>query len=158
VAKRRKPAKRSVRSISHYLQSEIGPYDPSVYAEEDLYCDEVTSVLGAPIDGWTFELVYRVAIDGHGLNVNWAITISARVTADGPTAERRRVERIDICHSEVHRHRFWKSSDPVDDLGKRKRIESLSAGDAATVSRQWDIQMMLVSREWSKRARWWIDG
>jgi hypothetical protein len=82
----------------------------------------------------------------------------ARRVEDGPEAARRNVLRIDICHSEVHRHIFHQRSDPDDDLGIRQFILSLSNGDAATVSRQYDDQMAAISRTWQRRAEEWING
>jgi hypothetical protein len=155
---RRRPRRREVRSINlGYLPSHAQPYDPKDYPEDELNRDTIVSVMGAPIDGWLFELVYRFAI-WKGFNVDWAIMIFARRVDEGSQAERRKVLRIDICHSEVHRHIFQKSSDPADDLGIRETIMSLSSGEGAKVSGQWDYQMALVSRTWEQLVREWIDG
>lgn len=151
--------RRKSSRISEFLAADLGKYHPSVFPEEHLYRDKIASVLGAPMDGWIPELVYRLAIDKRtGLNVDWAIMTYAFRVEDGAAGPRRRVERIDVCESEVHYHRFRRSDDPDDDQGERHRIVSLYAGDAATVNHQWDLQMTLHSREWDKRLRRWIDG
>jgi hypothetical protein len=156
--RRRKPRRRVVRSINvGYLPSQAQPYRPQDYPEDELYRDTVVSLMGAPVDGWLFELVYRFALF-RGYNIDWAIMIFARRADEGSKAERRKVLRIDICHSEVHRHVFKRSGDPAGDLGIRETILPLSRDDGAKVSNQWDYQMALVSREWQQRAREWIDG
>lgn len=155
---RRKPRRRVVRSINvGYLPSHAQPYDPKDYPEDELYRDTVVSLLGPPIDGWLFELVYRFAIF-RGYNIDWAIMIFARRVDEEPKGPRRKVLRIDICHSEVHRHIFKQSSDLADDLGIREPILSLSNGEGVRVSREWDHQMTLISRNWQQRVREWIDG
>jgi hypothetical protein len=157
--RRQRPRRQEVFSINVGLPPN-GPqeYDPKVYPDADVYRDHVVSVLNdAPIDGWIFELVYRFGIY-HGLNVDWAIMINARAVADGLKAERRRVERIDICHSEVHSHSFKRSSDPADKLGERTTIMPLTARQAVRVSKAYDEQLALLSREWPERVRRWIDG
>lgn len=154
-----KKGKRGPSRLSQFLEADLGRYDPTVFHEDWLYRDKIVSVLGAPMDGWVPELVYRLAIDQRtGLNVDWAIMTYAFREETGATGDRRRVERIDICESEVHLHRFRRSDDPADDQGERRRIISLYAGDEATVSHQWDEQMMAHSREWEYRMRRWIDG
>lgn len=156
--RRRKPRRQQVRSINlGYLPSHAQPYNPRDYPEDELNRDTVVSVLGPPIDGWLFELVYRFAIC-RGYNVDWAIMIFARRVDESPKAPRRKVLRIDICHSEVHRHIFKQSSDPADDQGIRETILSLSSGEGVKVSHQWDYQMALISRNWRQRVREWIDG
>ena len=84
-----------------------------MYPPESLDCDKVVGQLGLPIDGWTAELVYRYAIlIRDRLNVDWAIMIDVyRLDEDGKQV-RRSVERIDICHSEIHVHEFRQSDDP----------------------------------------------
>lgn len=150
--------KRAIK-VTAFLQSELARYDATQFPEEILYRDQVASTLGAPVDGWTPELVFRYTVcQPLGLNVDWAIMINARRVEDGGSGPRRRVERIDICHSEVHIHRFRIGDDPDDDLGERSTIISLYAGDEVTVSQQWDLQMQLLSREWPKRMRRWLDG
>jgi hypothetical protein len=147
-----------VRSINvGYPPTVRQPYDPAVYPADEVYRDTVVSVLGAPVDGWIFELVYRYAIY-HGRNIDWAIMIWARRVEDGMNPVRRRVQRIDICHSEVHCHNFRQTSDPDDDLGERDVIVSLSANDGVRVSHEWDDQMALLSVQWPERIRRWIDG
>ena len=150
---------RRVLGVTGFLGTELPRYDPSQFADEDLYPDKVASILGAPIDGWTPELVFRYAVYRPlQLNVDWAIMLYARRVEDGGSGPRRRVERIDICDSEVHVHRFRRSGDPDDDQGERHTIVSLYAGDEATVSHQYDLQMQWLSREWPKRLRRWLDG
>ncbi len=141
------------------LRTVIGRYDPEVYPPELLDPDKIASQLGAPIDGWTPELVYRYAILlPEGLNVDWAIMIDVyRVDEMGETI-RRRVRRIDICESEIHVHHFRQSGDPDDHQGRREVLMSISAGDEVTVSREFDAQLALLSREWQARVRRWIDG
>ncbi|WP_156670020.1 hypothetical protein [Mycobacterium sp. E3305] len=155
----RKPRRREVYSVNVGLPpTQRNDYSPKVYPDAEIYRDHVVSVLNdAPIDGWVFELVFRYGIY-RGLNVDWAIMINARAAADGPRAERRRVERTDICHSEVHCHKFSNSSDPADTLGERTTIMPLTEGQAVRVSRAYDEQMSLLSREWPERVRRWIDG
>jgi hypothetical protein len=155
--RRPKPRQRTVRTITAGYPKSNTEYNPKGYPEDQRHDDHVVGVLGPPIDGWLFELVYRYAIY-RGLNVDWAIMINARRADDGSKGERRNVLRIDICHSEVHRHIFKQSSDPADDLGIRQTIMSLSNGDAAKVSRQYDDQMAAISRTWERRVREWIDG
>jgi hypothetical protein len=156
--RRKPPRRRKVRSINAgYLPSHAQPYNPKDYPEDQLDRDTVVSVLGPPIDGWLFELVYRFAIF-RGYNVDWAIMIFARRVEEGSKADRRNVLRIDICHSEVHRHIFKQSSDPADDLGIRETIMSLSNNDGVRVSQQSDHQLALISRTWQQRVREWIDG
>lgn len=158
MTRKRKPRRHQVKSITvGYPPIGEQPYDPADYPADELYRDKVVSILGPPLDGWIFELVYRYAIY-RGLNIDWAIMIWARRAEDGINAERRRVQRIDICHSEVHCHEFRCSSDPDDDLGERSLIVSLRTNDGVTVSREWDKQMALVSQEWPERVRRWIDG
>lgn len=146
--------------FSEFLHAaDLGRYDPHVVPDDQLYCDTIVSVLGPPMSGWIPELVYRVAIDQQtGLNVDWAIMTNAYRVEDGAKGDRRRVERIDICESEVHYHRFRRSDDPDDDQGERRRIISLYAGDEVTVNYQWDLQFSLLSHEWEQRLRRWIDG
>jgi hypothetical protein len=71
---------------------------------------------------------------------------------------RRRVERIDICHSEIHVHDFRQSDDPLDDQGRRRALRSISAGDEVTVDREYGTQLELLAREWPHRIRRWLDG
>jgi hypothetical protein len=160
-SRRRKPprARRQVvRSINlGYLPTHARPYDPREYPADELDRDSVVSVLGPPIEGWLFELVYRFAIF-RGHNVDWAIMVFARRVDGGTGADRRSVLRIDICHSEVHRHIFKQSSDPADDLGIRETIMSLSSGDGAKVSSQWEYEMFQISQNWQQRVREWLDG
>ena len=147
-------SERRVLKVSGFL----APYDPSRFPEDAIYKDTIVSVLGAPMDGWIPELVYRYEIYAPlGLNVNWAIMLNARPAEDA-SAPRRRVERVDLCHSEIHIHRFRRSSHPDDDLGERSPIMSLHTGDEATVSNEWDNQMALISRDWPDRMRRWLDG
>lgn len=148
-----------VLGVAGFLHEELPRYEVGQFPVDDLYRDKVVSILGAPIDGWTPELVYRYAIYAPlGLNVDWAIMLYARRVEDGGSGARRRVQRIDICDSEVHVHRFRRSDDPADDQGERSMIVSLYAGDEATVSHQWDVQMQWLSREWPQRMRRWLDG
>ena len=145
--------------MSEFLAAELGRYDISEFPEDQLYTDECVSVMGAPIHGWVPELFFRYTIfTPEGLNVDWAIALNVRRVEDGGSGPRRKVERIDICHSEVHSHRFKMSDDPDDDLGRRKKLVSLYAGDAVTVNDQWDLQMHILSREWPQRVERWIDG
>jgi hypothetical protein len=151
--------RRRTMGVGDFLTADLGRYDPLAFPEDLLYRDEVVSILGAPMDGWVPELVYRYAVlVPTGLNVDWAIMLNAYRVEDGGAGPRRQVERVDICHSEIHTHRFRRSGDPNDDLGERTRIMSLYAGNEATVSREWDVEMVIISREWQKRLRRWIDG
>jgi hypothetical protein len=153
-----RPRRRRTK-VSEFLQSTLPHYDVTVFAETDLYRDKVASTLGDAMDGWVPELVYRYAVHQQlGLNVDWAIMLYAYRGEDGARGTRRRVERIDICDSEVHTHRFRLSGDPGDDQGERTTVTSLYAGDEATVSHQWDVQMAALSREWPERMRRWLDG
>jgi hypothetical protein len=163
VSRKRRPPRRPMRSVrATYLGNDLPPYDPSVYPEEDLHHNTDVGQLGdEPIDGWTFELVYRYAIYvPEGLNVDWAIMTYAarRLPGEPSVVERRIVERIDCCHSELHIHSFRRSDDPADDTGRKIPLTSLSAGDAVIVSREYDVQMALHSREWRQRAWRWLDG
>ncbi len=156
--RRSSPRRRVVRPINlGYLPSHAQPYDPKDYPEDEVDRDAVVSVLGPPIDGWLFEVVYRFAF-WRGYNIDWAIMVFARRVEDGSKAARRNVLRIDICHSEVHRHIFKQSSNPADDLGIRETIMSLSSDDGARVSGQWDAHMALISRTWEQLVREWIGG
>lgn len=147
-------SERRILKVSGFL----APYDPSRFPEDALYEDTIVSVLGAPMDGWTPELVYRYEIYAPlGLIVNWAIMLNARPAEDA-SAPRRLVERVDLCHSEIHVHRFRRTSDPDDNLGERSTIASLHTGDEATVNDEWERQMALISREWPERMRRWLDG
>jgi hypothetical protein len=151
--------RKRILPVGAFLSDSPPKYDVSAFPEDLLYRDKVVSVLGPPIDGWIPELAFRYAVfQPIGLNVDWAIMLNARRTEDGTYAPRRRVERIDICHSEVHFHRFRRSGDPDDDQGERKAIISLYAGDEATVNDQFDLQMMRLSHDWELRMRRWIDG
>ncbi len=150
--KRRQQRELDVRDV-------VGKYEPSVYPPESLDEDKIVGQLGAPIDGWTPELIYRYAIlKRDGLNVNWAIMIDAYRVTENDEEIRRSVERIDICESEVHVHSFRQTDDPDDDQGRREVLMSISAGDAVIVSREFDIQLALLSHEWPSRFRRWIDG
>ncbi|MCV7424391.1 hypothetical protein H7K45_27980 [Mycobacterium yunnanensis] len=146
--------------VTAFLAQTLGGYDAAAQFPEDLlYRDKIASTLGPPIRGWIPELVFRYAIfQPLELNVDWAIMLYARPVGDSSKEARRRVERIDICDSEVHTHRFRMSDDPDDDQGQRKKLISLYAGDEATVSRQYDLQMSYLSREWEQRMRRWLDG
>jgi len=149
--KKRKP------KVTQYLSPD--PYDPAnLFDEDDLARDKVVGVLGEPIDGWVPELVYRYALHRSGLMVDWAIMLDTYRVEHGSDEPRRRVERIDICESEVHVHRFRRSDDPDDDQGERATILPLYAGDEVTVDRQWDEQFAILNREWRQRMRRWIDG
>ena len=141
------------------VRTVIGEYDPEAYPPELLFSDKTAGQLGAPIDGWIPELIYRYAIlMPEGLTVDWAIMIDVyRVDENGDTI-RRRVERIDICESEIHIHHFRQSDDPDDDQGRREVLMSISAGDEVTVSRAYDEQLHYLSREWQGRVRRWVDG
>lgn len=153
-----RPRRRRTK-VSAFLQSTLPHYDVTIYTEADLFRDKVVSTLGAPVDGWVPELVYRYAIHQQtGLNVDWAIMLYAYRSEDGARGDRRRVERIDICDSEVHTHRFRLSDEPDDDQGERTTVTSLYAGNEATVNHQWDVQMAILSREWPDRMRRWLDG
>jgi hypothetical protein len=141
------------------LRPVVGEYDPTAYPPELLDPDKIVGQLGAPMDGWTPELTYRYAtLIAEDLTIDWAIMIDVhRVELDG-TVTRRLVERIDICESEIHIHHFRQSSDPRDHAGRREILTSISAGDKVTVSRAFDEQLALLSREWPTRVRRWIDG
>ena len=158
--RRKKPKRQQVRDLSSGMPpTEILDYDPQVYPPERLDRDKTAGQLGAPIDGWIPELVYRYAILlPDGLNVDWAIMIDVYRLDESGQIVRRRVERIDICHSEIHVHSFRRSDDPDDDVGRRETLMSISAGDAVRVSRAYDLQLALLSREWQLRVRRWIDG
>ncbi|MBB2990272.1 hypothetical protein FHR72_001740 [Mycolicibacterium iranicum] len=126
-----KKSPRKQSRIAEFLHADLGRYDPHSCPEDQLYRDTIVSVLGAAMDGWVPELVFRLAIDHRtGLNIDWAIMTHAYRIEDGAKGDRRRVERIDICESEVHYHRFRRSDDPDDDQGERRRIISLYADDA----------------------------
>lgn len=139
----------------------LAKYDPEGFPEERLWRQKIASQLGAPIDGWTPELIYRLAVlEPAQLNVDWAIMIDVyRVEADGEVI-RRRVERIDICHSQVHVHVFRQSDDPSDDQGRKTVLTSISAGDEAIVSMEFDRQQELLFEDddWRRRVERWIDG
>lgn len=103
------------------LRENLGRYHPSAFPEGRLDRNKIASQLGAPVDGWTPELIYRYAIlIPEGLNVDWAIMIDVYRRTDQGETVRRRVERIDICHSEIHVHQFRQSDDPADDQGRRE--------------------------------------
>lgn len=136
-----------------------GDYRPDAFPIETLDSDKIVGPLGSPLDGWNFELIYRYAIQLlTGLNVNWAIMIDAYKWNEDGRSVRRRVERIDICDSEIHTHTFRQSDDPRDRAGRRTVHESISAGDEVRVSRAFDEHLALLSREWEARVRRWIDG
>ena len=117
---------RGKRRQQQEQQGQIQPYDPTVYPPDQLDPDKIVSQLGAPIDGWTPELIFRFAIlRRRALYVDWALMFDVyRIDEDDKTV-RRRVERIDICHSEVHVHEFRQSDDPADDQGRRKVLMSI---------------------------------
>jgi hypothetical protein len=135
------------------------PYDPKRYAPERLYADKVVGQLGASVDGWTPELVYRYAIlVPESLCVDWAIMVDVyRLDGSGEVI-RRRVERIDICHSEIHVHEFRQSDDPLDDHGRKRVLMSISAGEEVTVDREYGRQLDQLAVDWLDRVRRWIDG
>lgn len=156
AGKRRKSRRPIPRVTAGCSPSPMRPYDPGEYPDPEVHRDTRAGLLGT-FDGWEFELVYRYGIY-RGLTIDWAIMIYARRVDEGRQALRRLVQRIDICHSQVHRHEFRCSSDPNDDQGIRTTIVSLSADDATTVNHEYDVQMALLSREWPQRVRIWIDG
>lgn len=136
-----------------------GEYDPRQFRTDQLHTDKTVAQLGAPIDGWTPELIYRYSIlIPASLCIDWAIMIDVYRIDENGAAARRRVQRIDICHSEVHLHEFRQSDDPADDQGRRTVLQSISAGDALTVDREFGVQLTLLARDWPDRVRRWIDG
>lgn len=150
---------RSLQVTEFLAAAELPPYDPAIYADDGVDVVNSVSALGATMGGWTPELAWRMSL--HRLNdtvVDWAIMMNAYREEGGASGPRRKVERIDICHSEVHVHRFRMSDDPNDDLGERTKLISLHQGDEFTVDIQWDNQMELISHEWQQRLRRWIDG
>lgn len=65
-----------------------------------------------PYEGWRGELTYRVALD-RGRYVDWALMLDVsqhdaveQLLLTGTRVQRRHVERIDCCDSEIHRHLF----------------------------------------------------
>lgn len=64
----------------------LAPYDPTVFPENECSNDLVASVLGAAVDGWVPELLYRYTLY-RGLYIDWAIMIYAR-PADGDRQRR----------------------------------------------------------------------
>ncbi len=137
----------------------LARYDQDGFPEKRLFRDKIAGQLGAPIDGWVPEVIYRyAALTPEWLVVDWAIMIDVyRVEADGEVT-RRRVERIDICHSEIHVHVFRQSDDPGDDQGRKTVLTSISAGDEVIVSRAYDEQLALLFADWQLRVERWIDG
>jgi hypothetical protein len=150
---------RELRRQEEELREAVGNYDPEQFPQDRLDPDMIVGTLGAPVDGWTPELIYRYEqLLPERLTVNWAIMVDVfRVDQSGNTI-RRKVERIDICHSEIHIHRFRRSDDPEDDLGERDVLMSISAGDEHIVSREFEVQLQLLSLEWPRRVERWIDG
>lgn len=147
---------RDSRRTAH---SAVGAYDPGQLPPERLFADKVVGQLGAPVDGWIPELVYRYAIlVPESLCVDWAIMLDVYRLDENGGVIRRRVERIDICHSEIHVHEFRRSDDPLDDGGRRRVLRSISAGDEVTVDREYGIQLDQLAHDWLDRVRRWIDG
>jgi len=137
----------------------LAKYDQVGFPEELLFRDKIVGQLGSPIDGWVPQLIYRyAALTPEWLVVDWAIMVDVyRVEANGEET-RRRVERIDICHSEVHVHVFRQSDDPSDDQGRKTVLTSISAGDEVIVSRAYEEQLAMVFADWQLRVERWIDG
>ena len=152
--------RRRQQDAAHDIRSVVGEYDPHKYSTESLQHEEIASDLGPPIDGWVPQLTYRfTTYVPAALIVDWAIMLNVyRVSENHDDAHRRRVQRIDICESEVHVHEFRRSDDPNDDQGRRVVLMSISADDDARVSGEFALQMGYLSQEWPERVRRWIDG
>ena len=79
----------------------------------------------------------------EGLNLEWAIMIDIYRIDEAGQVIGRRVERIDICESEIHVHHFRRSDDPDDDQGCREVIEAISAASfgVAPIRLSWSLTL-----------------
>ncbi|BBZ80036.1 hypothetical protein MANY_53730 [Mycolicibacterium anyangense] len=75
----------------------------------------------------------------------------------GTRVQRRHVERIDCCDSEIHRHLFSINSDPNDHDGERESLRELTADDAAIVDSEFDVHLAMMLQDWQERVRRWLD-
>jgi hypothetical protein len=125
--------------------------------------DQTSFALEGEFQGWRGELTWTYALD-HGLIVDWALMLDVlRVDAPLNVAEhglreRRRVERVDSCDSQIHRHLFTINSDPDDNDGEREILIRLSENDADIVDRECQHYLDMLVKYWQERARRWLDG
>ncbi len=164
VSNRRKPPRRERYSISAGYPPNP---PPQPYLPEILYPDRVEDVtsfaLEPPFAGWRGELTWTYALY-RGLVVDWALMLYV-VRADAPIdveahgpRERRRVERVDCCDSQIHRHLFTINSEPEDNDGEREVFRQLSANDADIVNGELDHYFQMMIKHWPERVRRWLDG
>jgi hypothetical protein len=164
VRRRRRPHRREVYSIN------VG-YPPNPPAQKylpkilypDRFEDETSFALEPPFEGWRGELIWSYATY-HGRMVDWALMLYV-VRADAPIElatkgprERRQVERVDCCDSQIHRHLFTINSDPEDNDGEREVFRQLSANDADIVDSEFNFYFDMMIKHWSERVRRWLNG
>lgn len=89
--------------VTEFLAAELPLHNPATYPDE-LDTDKYVGSLGLTVDGWAPKLAWRMSrLRHYGTLVDWAIMIDAYREEAGPAGSRRRVERIDVCHSELPR-------------------------------------------------------
>ena len=164
MARRRKPRPHEVYTINVGYP---GNQPPQKYLPKILYPDrfedETSFALEPPFQGWKGELIWAFAYD-RGVMVDWALMLNV-IDADAPInvaelgpRQRRRVERVDCCDSQIHRHLFTINSDPDDNDGEREIFRELTANDADVVNREFHHYYDQMIKHWTERVRRWLDG
>jgi len=164
VARKRTPRRREVYSVNVGYQPNqpAGQYLPKVLYP-DRFEDRTSFPLEPPFQRWKGELTWTFAYY-RGVMVDWALMLDViradapiNVAEDGPR-ERRRVERVDCCDSQMHRHLFTINSDPNDNDGEREIFRELTANDADIVDSEFYHYFEMLIKHWEERVRRWLDG
>lgn len=164
MAQKRKPRPREVYSINVGYPGNEPPqkYLPKILYP-DRFEDETSFILGPPFEGWVAELRWKAAYYREHI-VDWALMLDV-IDADDPVnvaelgpRDRRRVERVDCCDSQIHRHLFTINSDPDDNDGEREPFKELTANDADVVNDEFNHYYDQMIRHWRERVRRWRNG
>ena len=110
---------------------------------------------------WEEELTFEIASRG-----DMRIELSFRIlTAPGQIrffslslwmesyAGRFELERVDTKHSELHRHRYYRDTDP-----ERTSIRDLSPGDEQVVDEAFSVHYEYLLSNWDQILRRWMRG
>jgi len=164
MARKRASRRREVYSINvgYPASKPVAGYFPKVLYP-DRFEDQTSFPLEPPFQGWKGELTWTFSYY-RGIMVDWALMLDV-IRSDAPIdvavhgpRERRRVERVDCCDSQIHRHLFTINSDPDDDDGERQIFRELTANDADIVDGEFHHYFDMLIGHWPERVRRWLDG
>jgi hypothetical protein len=154
VSNRRNKRRRELYSVTAGYPPDPPPekYLPKIpYPDRDM--DETLISLGPPVAGYLGELIWKYALY-RGRMVDWALMLFV-IPAESPIElatkgprQRRQVERVDCCESEINRHVFTINSDPEDNLGERAVLRPLRANDADIVDSEFNHYYEMMLRDW----------